>query len=414
MIKQFLPETCAFDCEWVPCADTARRLLNLDASTSERETFEVLWQTYSEKSELDNPSPDGKPNHPFLKLALCKIVSIAAVFRSSTGGNPKLELYSRAIDECTEPELIHDFLERVAYKAPNQGFQLWGYNSTGSDLPILKQRAIALGVACPNFSRRPDKPWGGLDYHSSHSDAHMDIFQLLGNFGRGGAAYPKLKEFAAACGIPCKFDVEGSDVADLYLDGRIRDIATYNQVDAIVTHLLMLKIAFHTCHLNAKQYGVELAALEDLLEERVDPGSEPLAKFLAAWQVAITAPSTSLCPPIDDGIAATTMGEVPANVSVSTSVNESARVQTQWSQIIARVQAQSGIKAAALLRGKQDVRVASDCVTIVFTSDFHRTEAENSNVRPVIEAVLGEILGRPIHCEWQTGDCAVLLSEEPT
>ena len=29
MIKTFSPKTCAFDCEWIPCPDTARRLLHL-------------------------------------------------------------------------------------------------------------------------------------------------------------------------------------------------------------------------------------------------------------------------------------------------------------------------------------------------------------------------------------------------
>src|SRR5690606_19682823 len=99
---------------------------------------------------------------------------------------------------CPEAELIQRFLEKVAA----DHYQLWRYNSSTADLPILVQRAIALGVSCPAFSKRPAKPWEGYDYHDGRSsDAHMDILQTVGSHG-SGTSKPKLHEFAVACGFP--------------------------------------------------------------------------------------------------------------------------------------------------------------------------------------------------------------------
>ena len=75
------------------------------------------------------------------------MVSVAAVLRQPENDKPKLWLWSMSIADHTEGELIANFLERVA----KGQWQLWGFNSADADLPILRQRAIALGVPCPEF-----------------------------------------------------------------------------------------------------------------------------------------------------------------------------------------------------------------------------------------------------------------------
>jgi len=164
MIKQFSNDTCAFDCEWVPCATTGRRLLNLDHASSEVEVFRATWERHRAEDEEgrrrdDNNGEGEVARRPFLKLAMSRVISIAAILRQKrVDGTVKLQLYARHIGECSEGELIGDFLERVARNNPEKGWQLWGFNSVASGLPVLKQRAIALGVSCPKFSMRPEKP----------------------------------------------------------------------------------------------------------------------------------------------------------------------------------------------------------------------------------------------------------------
>ncbi|MEX1021067.1 MAG: hypothetical protein WDZ49_15505, partial [Litorilinea sp.] len=184
------------------------------------------------------------------------------------------------IDTLDEGELIRRFLEHVAGKQ----FQLWGFNSSGSDLPILRQRAIALEMPCPRFATRPSKPWLGMDYFDTRtSDAHMDIMQLLSGHQRG-AATPSLDEFCAACGVPGKLDIDGGQVADLFLQGNIRQIVEYNATDALTTHLLALRIALHAGQLDAEGYAAEIRAARQLVQEQIDRGKEQFVKFNDAWQ----------------------------------------------------------------------------------------------------------------------------------
>ena len=270
MIKSLSLRTCAFDAEWVACPDTARRLLDLPPDIPDGDAMEALWHHYATDDD----------ERPFLKLALSMVVSIAAVVRTvNRDGSISLSLVSRALDECSEGEMIGSFLETVAKKR----MQLWGFYSGGADVPLLVQRAIALGVPCPTFSKRPPKPWEGPDYFDNrNSTAHMDILHILAGFARG-AARPSLDEFAAACGIPGKLDVAGGDVAGLFLDNDIRTIANYNETDALTTHLIMLRIGLHSGHLSADQYRDEVDAVDSLLEQEIAGGKEHLERFQLIW-----------------------------------------------------------------------------------------------------------------------------------
>ena len=278
MIKQLWKKTCAFDAEWTPCPRSVRRFLNLPADSDDEAIFHAIWK---------HTDPDWQPGqrHPFIKLALSQIVSIVGVVRTvGSDGHIRLGLRSQGIDHHKEGAMIRDFLEGVA----GQGYQLWGYNSSGSDLPILIQRALALGIQCPQFARRPDKPWQGNDYFDSrNSQAHVDLMEII-RVRRWGASQPRLNELAAACGIPGKIEIkqeriEGENVAQFYLDGRIDLIVAYNELDALTNHLLMLRVAHFGAFLDERQYEAEITATRDLLEREIDAGKEHLAAYRDRW-----------------------------------------------------------------------------------------------------------------------------------
>ena len=387
MIKSFSNETCAFDCEWVPCAQAGRRLLGLDDSAGEGAVFEAMWQTYR---KLGDPAT----SRPFLKLALSKVVSIAAVFRiRNTDGSIELELFSRGITECGEGKLIGDFLERVAEKSPAKGWQLWGFNSSGSDLPILKQRAIALGVACPKFSLRPDRSSGAPDFHDDrYSGAHIDILGLLGNYGRGDGVRPSLDEFAAACGIPGKMGVSGDQVADLYLEGKEREIVEYNQLDALTTHLVMLKIAFHSGRLGAAAYCAETEAVEQFLEKKAVEGGTHLQAFLELWERRRTGHEPATAAPIQV-------------TSVAPAVVGSETTTLEWDLFVKQVQNCLGLQIAAALRSKRSFRCIGDRVVVAFGGGQHAHDLVNAaETLARVEEVLSDLLGQPTHLVCEMGD----------
>lgn len=272
MIKEFKAKTCAFDVEWVPCAESGRRLLRLEKDMPEADIFKAMWAHYRKEG-------DGPDVQPFLKLVMSKVVSIAAVIRDvHPDGRVELKVYSRGVDEVSEGKMIQQFLEGVAGKE----YQLWGYNSAGADVPILMQRAIALGVELPNFSKRPNKPWQGMDYHDArNSEAHVDIMNAIG--GYGGSSNPKLAELAAVSGVPGKLDTDGGQVAQVYLVGKVREIVAYNETDALTTHLLMLRVALTGGFLSREKYLDELTAVDALLAEGIQAGKEHFRQFRAVW-----------------------------------------------------------------------------------------------------------------------------------
>ena len=378
MIKSFSPATCAFDCEWVPCPITARRLLNLPAGCSDREASEAVWRAYAKE--------DGE--RPFLKLVLCKVVTISAVFRAATPeSHIVLELFTGDCDEHGEAHLITSFLERVA----GGGLQLWGFNSASADLPILKQRAIALDAPLPKFSRRPPKPWEGMDYHDArNSDAHIDILEQIGAFG-GGAAKPKLHELAVACGLPGKLDVAGDNVAEMYLAGRIAEIREYNETDAVTTHLLMLRLAHVAGFLSDDSYHCELLAVEKLLQEQIGKGKTQFEKFRKNWG------GTS-------GELREAGAKPPPSAAAEIPAEQATRLRERWKEFQVKIKAKHGPNLPAALQAVRGITVSGRTMGFYFGSnEFSRDMC--LKYCDLLEAETAEFLGEEhLALEFMTGE----------
>lgn len=267
----------AFDAEWVPDVGLGRRLYGLPATLSDLEVMEHMWQQAG--ADEDNP-------RPFLKTVLCRIVSVAAVTRSVEGdGEVRVSLFSLPrLGEArpiSERDIIERFLTGVGEKKP----QLVGYNSKRADLRIFIQRGIGLGVAAPGFCAKPYNRWEGPDYLQRwDNDFNVDLFDAIsGPQSRG----PALREMAAICGIPGKIVVPGSavgdgnDVAEAWLDGRLEEIVQYNELDAITTYLLWLRVAHFGGVFSWLQYHEECRRLEALLESLCERSH--ISAYLGEW-----------------------------------------------------------------------------------------------------------------------------------
>jgi hypothetical protein len=221
---------------------------------------------------------------PYLKTVLCRIVSIAAVERRvREDGEVVLNLLSlprhpEDPEEARERNLIETFLQAVGQHRP----QLVGFNSQDSDLKILIQRAVALGVQAREFAERPEKPWLGIDYFARGDEWHVDLKNILGGWGR---ATPSLNEIATVAGIPGKMDVHGNQVAVLWLDGRIKKIVEYNEFDALTTYLVWLRLAHFAGHFSAEQYTREQQLVRDLIvTESKSADRAHLERYLTEWE----------------------------------------------------------------------------------------------------------------------------------
>ncbi len=275
MIKDVKPRVWAFDLEWVPDPLAGRLVYSLpDDLTDPAEVMRVMWERGGGTEE--DPTP-------YLKTALCRVVSVAALERrQSPDGSVKLALMSLPHDpsrdeETTEAHVVGTFLEALGKNRP----QLVGFNSLQADLKILIQRGIILGLSAPDFCRRPDKPWEGIDYFARSSDWNVDLKEIVGGWG---LASPSLHEIAVQSGIPGKMGVDGSDVASLWLDGQLDRIIRYNECDAVTTYLVWLRLAHFAGHLDQAAYNHEQQLVADLLQVEIAKGDRRhLEEYLATW-----------------------------------------------------------------------------------------------------------------------------------
>lgn len=268
MLKGVAEETWCFDAEWVPDPATGRRTFDLASELSDDRVVEHMWSEGGATPE--------KPR-PYLKTVLCRVVSIAAIQRTSRSGAVRLAIKVHphfgegAIPEAT---LLDRFLRGVGQSKP----QLVGFNSVAADLPIIVQRALVNGLVAPEFCSRPNKPWEGVDYFARHSESHVDLKWIAG----GWREAPSLHELATACGIPGKVGVDGANLIDMWNAGDIEGICEYNVCDAATTFLLWLRAARFCGHLGRQEAAAEESMLRDELVKLGRSG--PIAAFLRKWE----------------------------------------------------------------------------------------------------------------------------------
>ncbi len=267
MFKYIHDKIWFFDIEWTPDPAVGRKLYPEAASKSDREVIAEMWTRAGATEE--NP-------RPFVKTALCRILSIAFLSRNTEDAKPSFSLYSLPQkSDTTEAQIIDSFLGYVGRREP----QLVGFNSVQCDLKILIQRGLANEISAPDFARRPNKPWEGRDYFSDFGDFHIDLLRLIGGQWKDN---PSLNEMAAICGFPGKIDVNGEQIAELWLENKLAQIVAYNEFDVLTTYLLWLRMAKFSGFVSENAYFEELEIFKNFLAEEVSTRAY-LQKFLDRW-----------------------------------------------------------------------------------------------------------------------------------
>jgi len=273
VFKNIQPRLLSFDVEWTPDPMAAEALYGVEHEppNSIPDAFRRLWKEAG--ATPDNP-------RPWIKTMLCRIVSIAGIFRDAASGEATLKLVSLPAEpadpeKCRERAILEAFLKGIGRSKP----QLVGFNSGNADVPILAQRAIVNGLPGFGFGERPDKPWEGVDYFSTASDFHVDLQQALGR----GQNTPRLHEAATICGIPGKVDVSGDNVWELIELGKVQQVVDYNEFDAFTTHLLWARLAHFGGLLDGSAYDHEQALVRRLLEDEIAAGRQHLQRYLEEW-----------------------------------------------------------------------------------------------------------------------------------
>ena len=93
----------------------------------------------------------------------------------------------------------------------------------------------------------------------------------------------KLDEVSKIFGFPGKFGIDGSQVAGMYEDGRIKEIRDYCETDVLNTYLVYLRHMLHRADLTKEAYDKAVSDTVTMIEE--EKAARPhLGEFLEAWR----------------------------------------------------------------------------------------------------------------------------------
>jgi predicted PolB exonuclease-like 3'-5' exonuclease len=107
---------------------------------------------------------------------------------------------------------------------------------------------------------------------------------------------PRLNDMAKLCGFPGKIDVDGEQVADLWLAGELDKIVEYNQIDALNTYLIWLRVVYFCGKITEEQYENEIGSFRAFLAHEAENGKWHLGQFLEKWpeKAAVSQPELAL------------------------------------------------------------------------------------------------------------------------
>jgi predicted PolB exonuclease-like 3'-5' exonuclease len=235
-----------FDTETAPDLYAARRLLGLEPDTPAAHVRHAIGRLYAREGE--------SPDTCFLKPVMHCVLALSGIelVRPSSREPWLIErshcLHLGEMEEAAQLEAFDSWLET--------GPRLVGFNIFGFDLPLLRMRSLAFGLALRNLCGL-----AGRDYWYRFGHDRIDLCDLLSNYG--AMPKPSLSEAAALFGIRAKSGLDGADVEGLAADGRYSEISAYCTRDVIVTAHLFLRWELATGGLSKDRYRISHDNLAD-------------------------------------------------------------------------------------------------------------------------------------------------------
>jgi len=154
--------------------------------------------------------------------------------------------------DMQEPEMICRFDERMVALRPT----LIGFNIKPFDLPVLRYRAMMLGLAMPGVSSRK--------YFARYFDDAEDLCDWLANYDARGKV--SLDLLSKVLGLPGKpEDVDGGKLEPLIATGDFEAIAVYCEQDVILTYLCWLRHRLYQGQLSRAAHSTSILYLDDYL-----------------------------------------------------------------------------------------------------------------------------------------------------
>ncbi len=247
-----------FDIETIPDTLAAKRLLDL--STDDKNELREALTNYHLKIT------DGK--NSFLRQPFWQVVCIsfleAEIVRDFSGQEfyRIKDIRSGGDLLSTEADLVKGFFSHLKKNSS----RLVSFNGKNFDLPVLKYAAMKNEVEAAWLYKSGDK-WN--NYNQKYSlDWHCDLADAFSDFG--ASAKVKMNELCAAFGLPGKIGVDGSQVLEMFDEGKLQEIRNYCETDVINTYLLYLVYQHHNGSMSKESFHKAKEALLEFLENNAE------------------------------------------------------------------------------------------------------------------------------------------------
>ncbi len=255
----------AFDIETIPDPELGRRLMKLEGDDAT-----VVAEMVRKRREETN----GRDDYP--QLPWHRIVSVCATTLDPRSGL----VLVRSLGEAAFDERSHveGFFGIVGAGFRGVVPRLVSWNGNGFDLPVLRYRAMKLGVAAPAFHRVADEE--GRGFGSRYGDLHVDMMDMLS--GYGASSRVGLGTMANMMGLPGKSFLERA-IHEHVLAGEMDRIEAYCQLDTVLTMLLFLAWSAHAGHIGREELVRHVEAVRVAIQGLPFPGWREIEPLLAGW-----------------------------------------------------------------------------------------------------------------------------------
>jgi predicted PolB exonuclease-like 3'-5' exonuclease len=249
-----------FDCESIPDGNLLSRVKFAGQNLSPEE---AIVRAQAEAREKSANGSDFLPLTFQYPVAVC-VAKVAKDFRL---------LSIRCLDspQFRTREITKAFWDGVAhYKAT-----LVSFNGRGFDFPLMELAAFRYGLSIPVcYQKQPD-------YRYRFGAAHFDMMEFFTCYGAyrmtGG-----LNLLSKLLGKPGKQETDGSQVYDMYRQGRLADINAYCSFDVLDTYFVFLRTRVMTGEITLEQEHAIVLETKTWLEQQTVEQPH-LRKYLENW-----------------------------------------------------------------------------------------------------------------------------------
>lgn len=154
------------------------------------------------------------------------------------------------------------------------------FNGRGYDLPVLELAAFRYGISLPDWFN-VSAPAYEQFRNRYNKTSHIDLLDLFSNYG-SARLVGGLNLLANLIGKPGKSGVDGSQVQDMYDNGRVREINDYCRCDVLDTYFVFLRSRVVTGQIGLAREQELVDQAKDWLTARAE--SVPaFAHYLSQW-----------------------------------------------------------------------------------------------------------------------------------